>query len=256
MAAVKKVDNAEGAEGQVAAEPAPAVAVPPGMNPRARYIALTPEQATNYQNQGKLAGFDEVKKMGWVIPVLMLLAFSALWTSPAFARACNHNDEGCIGNMRVSVENDGDLVPTENSAYDLGTSTLNFNDIHAAGDIYTRTSLVVGGRVNATLTLASSSTIITGTNVPYVLIRKNIGGAGPDNTGVGTELGNGLPGAELTIRVDSLTSGSSWIVTPATKTGWTKITFTAALQSANLLYVDDTIGWIVKGTTGTVSGHI
>lgn len=104
-----------------------------------------------------------------------------------------------------------------------------------------------------TLTLASSSTIITGTAVPYILIRKNIGGAGNDNTGVGTELADGTEGWEVILQADSIASGSSWIVTPATSTGFDSLTFDAAGERAHLLFVDSTSGWVVKSSTATVN---
>lgn len=108
-------------------------------------------------------------------------------------------------------------------------------------------------KTDDTLTLASSSTIITGTNVPYALIIKHIGGAGADNTGVGTELADGTEGAVLTIVAASIASGSSWKVTPATSTAWDSLTFDAAGERVTLLYVDDTIGWIVQYSTATVN---
>lgn len=244
----------------------------------------SPDQLKTYQESGKLHGWggwyvevkdaegnviDEVpaknKKTGvfefvpgakGVARVLAGLLLAILVSVPAFAGNCASTDEACLGNQRWSVQNDGDLVPTTATSYDIGSSSYPANDVYVGGDLYTQGTLKVTGRVNATLTLASSSTAITGSNVPYALIRKNIGGAGNDNAGVGTELANGKPGAQLVIRVDSLASGSSWIVTPATATGWNKLTFDAALEYADLLYVDDTIGWIIRSTNATIAGHV
>ena len=61
-------------------------------------------------------------------------------------------------------------------------------------------------------------------------------------------LANGLPGQRLTITL--VTDGGDGTLTPTTKTGFNTIVFADAKDTAELAYIDDTIGWIVAGTAG------
>jgi hypothetical protein len=61
-------------------------------------------------------------------------------------------------------------------------------------------------------------------------------------------LANGLPGQRLTITL--VTDGGDGTLTPTTKTGFSTIVFADAKDTAELEYIDDTVGWIVSGTAG------
>ncbi len=61
-------------------------------------------------------------------------------------------------------------------------------------------------------------------------------------------LANGLPGQLLKIVLT--TDGGDGTLTPTTATGWATIVFGDAGDSATLLYVNDTIGWIILGLSG------
>lgn len=61
-------------------------------------------------------------------------------------------------------------------------------------------------------------------------------------------LANGLPGQRLTITL--VTDGGDGTLTPTTKTGFSTIVFADAKDTAELEYIDDTIGWVVAGTAG------
>jgi len=69
-------------------------------------------------------------------------------------------------------------------------------------------------------------------------------------------IANGEPGQMVTIVFTGLTSGTYTITDDGVagasgsvykKTGWDDIQFNAALDSVTLLYVDDTVGWIIVG---------
>ena len=69
-------------------------------------------------------------------------------------------------------------------------------------------------------------------------------------------LADGEPGQMVTIMLTGRTSGY-WMITDddptatqITKTGWDDILFDAVLDSVTLLYVDDSIGWIIVGNVG------
>jgi hypothetical protein len=62
-------------------------------------------------------------------------------------------------------------------------------------------------------------------------------------------LANGEPGQILLI--DLVTDGGgAGTLTPTTKTGFATIVFADAGDRATLLYVDDTIGWVIIGLSG------
>jgi hypothetical protein len=63
-------------------------------------------------------------------------------------------------------------------------------------------------------------------------------------------LANGERGQLLVISLDT-DGGGDGTLTPTTKTGFATIVFADAKDSATLLYVDDTVGWIMLGSKGT-----
>lgn len=65
-------------------------------------------------------------------------------------------------------------------------------------------------------------------------------------------IANGLPGQ---IAVINLTTdgGGDGTLTPATSTGWATIVFADAGDQAVLLYIDDTVGWIIIGLSGVAA---
>lgn len=162
----------------------------------------------------------------------LLIIAIALFASNSYAAQFFNNDTELGHSNEINCSTNVDCTITGGKAV-----------VSMSGNVLNKT--------DATLTLASSSTIITGTNVPFALIRKSIGGNGADNSGVGTELANGTEGAVLIIQADSVASGGSWVVTPDTKTGFDSLTFDAAKERATLMYVDDTIGWIIISVDGT-----
>lgn len=62
-------------------------------------------------------------------------------------------------------------------------------------------------------------------------------------------LANGKPGQILCIALVT-DGGGTGTLTPATKSGFTTIAFADAGDIATLMYVNDTVGWIILGTAG------
>ena len=62
-------------------------------------------------------------------------------------------------------------------------------------------------------------------------------------------LANGKPDQILVINLVT-DGGGDGTLTPVTKTGWLTIVFADAGDQAVLMYVDDSIGWIIVGLTG------
>jgi hypothetical protein len=65
-------------------------------------------------------------------------------------------------------------------------------------------------------------------------------------------LADSEPGHLLTISLVT-DGGGDGTLTPTTKTGFATIVFADAKDTATLLYVDDTIGWILVGYYGTAA---
>jgi len=121
-----------------------------------------------------------------------------------------------------------------------------------AGDVTFRTSLLAAGRVNAASTVASSSTQLAPSSLPYVVLRKYAGGNNSlDETDGGTRLQNGTSGQVLVLILQEVDTDGSWIVTPETSLTISSLTFDAQGETTTLLYVDDTIGWIYIANYGT-----
>lgn len=64
-------------------------------------------------------------------------------------------------------------------------------------------------------------------------------------------LADGEPGQVITITLG--TDGGDGTLTPARCTGFATIVFADAKDTATLLYVDDTIGWVLVGYYGTAA---
>lgn len=62
-------------------------------------------------------------------------------------------------------------------------------------------------------------------------------------------LANGKPSQILLIDLTT-DGGGDGTLTPATATGWATIVFADAGDRATLLYVDDSIGWVILGLSG------
>ena len=64
-------------------------------------------------------------------------------------------------------------------------------------------------------------------------------------------LANGENGQILVITHD--TDGGNGVLTPATKTGWTSVDLADDGDTISLLYINDTVGWVVLGTAGNAA---
>lgn len=165
--------------------------------------------------------------------------------------------EGTATDINLSTDLDGSM---SGGVYTLTLeSALNPTSITASGDVLFRTNLYANGRYGAASTvLFSSSTTLQQASIPYALIMKAIGNA----AGETTWLPAGTPGQEVMIRVYACGPSGTWVVrpdtaaaTPVKSVGFTTLTFNAVGQTANLIYLNDSLGWVVKsvGTTGATA---
>jgi len=102
-------------------------------------------------------------------------------------------------------------------------------------------NLVTENEADLTSTVAADVLVIP-TSQPYV----------SKTTGADAEaltLANGEPGQILVVNLVT-DGGGTGTLTPATSTGWATIAFADAGDQAVLLYVNDTMGWIILSTFG------
>jgi len=67
-------------------------------------------------------------------------------------------------------------------------------------------------------------------------------------------LANGTPGQELTITL--VAGAGDCTLTPTTTTGFTAVVLADVKDTVTLEYIDDTVGWIVIGATGTAANPL
>jgi hypothetical protein len=102
---------------------------------------------------------------------------------------------------------------------------------------------VDGGGVSAMVT---GSTAIP---VTYKYVTKVI----TTTVGEVNTLADATAGQLATIIAISRMGSGTCVITPTTKTGFTTITLDAAFEYATLRYIDNTVGWVIFATNGTVA---
>lgn len=154
----------------------------------------------------------------------------------------------CFGSVAVKDSNqvDGEQYVGEATAIVVEGQEVSFDGSKV-------TILANGHKEGVTDVVTGKVTNITGTDfLGYGVITFDDHGTGVSSRYVA--LGDGTPGQMLTIILEACTGTFTLYISDdqvasgyTTKTGWDDIAMNAALDSVTLLYVDDTIGWIVIG---------
>jgi hypothetical protein len=76
-----------------------------------------------------------------------------------------------------------------------------------------------------------------------LMVQKYIGATGQ----VGT-IDDGVAGQILFFRIDTCDTGATFVLTPTNCWGFSTLTFNAVNDSAVLLYLNDTYGWVLIGS--------
>ena len=113
----------------------------------------------------------------------------------------------------------------------------------AANDAYTWKK--VGLQLNPLLGYTACAENVTAIPVTHRFVNKTIGSDAEALT-----LANGSPGQKLTVSA-TVAGGGLGTMTPTTKSGFTAVLFLGVKDTANLEYIDDTVGWILTGAYGT-----
>jgi hypothetical protein len=93
------------------------------------------------------------------------------------------------------------------------------------------------GASNGSSMMVSGSTAVP---TDAIVVNKYIGATAQAGT-----LANGVAGQILMIYISQCDTGATFVLTPTTKMGFSTLTFNAVLDQVTLLYVNDTIGWIM-----------
>lgn len=176
-----------------------------------------------------------MKKLFSLLTVFALL----LLCSPSFAQVAIRENGGAqvgvAGGLDLACDPDS-TITDDGFSYRVGCNS----------------SFVTAGIANGGST--SMTTVQLAVPVAYALVKKAIASAVSGSFSAGT-LANGKPGQVQTILITAVGASGTFVVTPVTRTGWTSITFNtynvSAPQYATLLYVNNTIGWIIIGYGGS-----
>jgi len=119
-------------------------------------------------------------------------------------------------------------------------------DVIITGSAQFQTSIFATGHFAGTSAMASATTGIgSGSSMAYGIFTKDLTSIQDSGT-----LTAGTVGQMITIIAGSRDGSSSWTLTPATKTGFTSLTFDAEFETVTLLWLDATRGWIIIGSSG------
>lgn len=222
------------------------------------------------KNQKGEYGFVEGAKAIVRVALVLLMAFMVtMGSKAAFAAAgTDGTEESVEGNQRWKITSSGNLEPVADSTYNIGASGNEVSNVYAdtvtsttsaaanytaTGDVKFQTNLFANGRWNAASSAASSSTLLVPANLPFVHLTKYTNGAGSLDLVPGTTLQNGTKGQVLVLEMGYVNTNGGWKVTPTTKTGFVSFTLSAKGAMVNLLYVDDTMGWIIQNYSANVT---
>lgn len=153
------------------------------------------------------------------IKMLLALLLSLVFVCPSYGAVGIYKD-GTPFSTATDLK-----FTTPGTAITTDGSTVSFN------------LLLAGVEDDISTSINSSTNNIT--DVGYAIIFKDI----PSGNTAGSMV-NGIPGQTITIQITA-DAGGTWSLAPLTRTGYAHLDFNDVGDLATLLYVNDTIGWIV-----------
>jgi len=156
----------------------------------------------------------------------------------------------------------GDLLTSDAAGKAVAVSTASASNNRviaialtaAGGANVSVTCVVTHGYVNALPTFYSGVNAV-GADTLAIPVTK---AAVSKTTGADAEaltLANGVPSQVLVITL-AVDGGGDGTLTPTTKTGFATIVFADAGDTVSLLYVDDTVGWVILGLSGLTANPV
>lgn len=169
--------------------------------------------------------------------VFLLLAMVVLLATPAFATVGINNAGTPAGEATTILYN----CPSTTQILNGSVAYANCGNLLQAGTAN-------GGATSMTTTQLAVP-------VTYDYVRKAIAALAAGSFTAGT-LANGSYGQILSILITNVGASGTFTLTPATATGWASIQFNLAKQTAVLLYVNDTVGWVVLSVGSSASSAL
>ena len=129
---------------------------------------------------------------------------------------------------------------------------IDFQKGFTSFDGSTVTFYASGYKGGVTTSVSTESNLTSAALAYGVIVKSNYDGTSDQKV----TLADGSIGQMLTLTITALGSSGDWVITDdavgtaITKTGWDDITLGDALDSITLLYLDDTVGWIIVGNNG------
>ena len=142
----------------------------------------------------------------------------------------------------VGVKVDGVL---KNTATDINFKGAG-NTITSDGSTATFNVILAGAGTSGGISMTTDQVSV---RPGYSIIRKAIASSTSSPSYATGTMDDGTPGQIVTVIITSVDSSGTFTLTPATKYGYTSVTFDAAKDQATFLYVSDTVGWIVLSHT-------
>ncbi len=193
-----------------------------------------------------------MKSIRSFLALVVTVSLALLPIAPAYS-AVSVTDEHVEGQNRWSIQRDGDQVPGADSTYDIGESGNEVANLYVDNVRILTTVFATGYEAGAS-TMASEASNLTSAALTFGIFTKTDLDSTSDYY---TYLADGVPKQTVTITLLAKTGSGNWVITDdydasvtTTKTNWDDITFNSALDSVTLLFLDNTVGWVIVANDG------
>ena len=185
-----------------------------------------------------------LRKLFLLAAVFLLLSCVSLSVYADFGDEATLGGQNASDEYRWRVTSDGDLIPGEDSATDLGTTGNEVQTVYA-DDITITTITLTSGDNNLYADPSIDNMTAGDTTISY-----DYGIFNKTTTGVETlTLADGTAGDTIHIIYARGSSGKVTVIAD-TQTGWTTGYLNSNGDSITFYYVNDSVGWIVIGSAG------
>ncbi len=227
-------------------------------------VSLNVRNAADSSNIFKLMNGGNLLLSGLTTDGTGVLQFPAATTSAGgitfgtdvnlYRESANNLTLNGPGSVTLNIRGFGSTSAGGNISYDSGTGGLAIISTNALR-LYSSSSLALTLDASQNATFAANVVNSTSTKTGAGALAVTTTTSKYTTAGVADALtlADGVNGQLKEVILDVLTTGGdSAVLTPATKTGYTTITFSAAGQSATLRFVT-TRGWIIMSLRGAVA---
>lgn len=181
-----------------------------------------------------------LKKLSLILLMLLLVICPMIYADSSDKATLGGVDSS--GEYHWRVDASGDLVPGTTGQNSIGDSTHKVNDMYVSDDVFFKTSLQAVGMGSGDAT--SLPTTAADSQTPtYRIARVFI-------TTRTLTFANGYPGQLLALVAEPTSDTGTLTIDATTQLGWSSLTMDTVADTVSLLYVDDTIGWVIQAAQG------